>query len=342
MSGLHLSNAVPRGVASTSRWMRLARTVLALGALASTASPLVAQAQTFPTRPIHLVAPSPPGGGTDAVSRLVAQKLGDTAKWTVVVDTMPGAGNNIGLRFGAKAPPDGYTLVMGETSNLAVNQFLYKNLGFDPSKDLAPVALIGSGPLVLVVLTDSPYGDFGAVVAAAKKKQLSYASSGNGTVGHLVAESVRAASGGDMLHVPYKGAGPAMTDLLGGQVDLYYASLTAALPMIKGGKLRPLAVTSGKRLDVLPGVPTLIESGFPGFAYSVFYGVVAPAGTPPAVVELLNRQINKSLDSEETRNSLVERGIFPQPGTQGDFAKFLDGERKKWGPIVKASGASAD
>jgi tripartite-type tricarboxylate transporter receptor subunit TctC len=323
-------------------WRRVVRTVVAVGILGVAVASTAARAQTFPAKPVHLVSPSPPGGGTDAVSRLLAQKLGENAKWTVVVDTMPGAGNNIGLRFGAKAPPDGYTLVMGETSNLAVNQFLYKNLGFDPAKDLAPVALVGSGPLVLVVRSASPYGDLASVLAASRKQQLTFASSGNGTVGHLVAESVRTSSGGDMLHVPYKGAGPAMTDLLGGQVDIYYASLTAALPMIKSGKLRALAVTSGKRLGELAAVPTLIESGYPGFEYNVFYGVVAPAGTPQAVVELLNKQINAALDGSETRTNLSERGIFPQPGTPDDFARFLEAERKKWGPIVKASGASAD
>lgn len=333
-----LSQSCRRNLAA----LRVPVATMALCAFAAMAVSPVAHAQSFPTRPIHLVSPSPPGGGTDAVARLVAQRLSDVAKWTTVVDNMPGAGNNIGLRFGAKAAPDGYTLVMGETSNLAVNQFLYKNLDFSPAKDLVPVALIGTGPLVLVVRTESPYLDLGAVVKAAKTKGLTYASSGSGTVGHLVAESVRAASGGAMLHIPYKGAGPAMTDVLGGQVDLYYASLTSALPFVKSGKLRALAVTSDKRLDALPGVPTLIESGFPGFAYYVFYGVVAPAATPPAVVELLNKQITQSMDANEVRSSLVERGIFPQPGTSGDFARFLKLERDKWGPIVKSSGASAD
>jgi tripartite-type tricarboxylate transporter receptor subunit TctC len=342
MRGLISSDERKGAAGLHTAWRHVVRTVFAVGFLAVAVASTAARAQTFPAKPVHLVSPSPPGGGTDAVSRLLAQKLGESAKWTVVVDTMPGAGNNIGLRFGAKATPDGYTLVMGETSNLAVNQFLYKNLGFDPAKDLAPVALIGSGPLVLVVRSASPYADLASVLAASRKQQLTFASSGNGTVGHLVAESVRTSSGGDMLHVPYKGAGPAMTDLLGGQVDIYYASLTAALPMIKSGKLRALAVTSGKRLSELAAVPTLIESGFPGFEYNVFYGVVAPAGTPQPVVELLNKQINTALDGSETRTNLSERGIFPQPGTPEDFARFLEAERKKWGPIVKASGASAD
>jgi tripartite-type tricarboxylate transporter receptor subunit TctC len=301
-----------------------------------------AQEGWTPQRPIRLIAPSPPGGGTDTVSRVVAAKLEQIAKWQVIVETRPGAGNNIGMDAGAKSAPDGYTLVMGETSNLAVNQFLYKKLSFDPVNDLAPVALVGTGALVLVVRPDSPYGSLRTLMAAAKTKQISYASSGNGTVGHLVAESVRAATGADLLHVPYKGAGPAMTDLLGGQVDMYFASLTSALPLVQAGKLRALAVTSGSRLSALPGVPTLGEAGMPGGEYYVFYGVVAPAKTHGNIVAALNRKINEALESPDVRSSLHDKGIEVQPGTAAQFSAFLESERRKWAPVIRASGASVD
>lgn len=301
-----------------------------------------AQEAWSPQRPIRLIAPSPPGGGTDTVSRVVASKVEQIAKWQIVVETKPGAGNNIGMDAGAKSAPDGYTLVMGETSNLAVNQFLYKKLSFDPVQDLAPVALVGTGALVLVVRTESPYGSFQSLVAAAKDKQISYASSGNGTVGHLVAESVRTATGAGLLHVPYKGAGPAMTDLLGGQVEMYFASLTSALPLVKAGKLRALAVTAASRLPALPGVPTLAESGMPGGEYYVFYGVVAPAKTPANVVAALNQKINEALSGPDVQSNLREKGIEVQPGTPAQFRAFLDNERRKWAPLVKASGASVD
>ena len=225
-----------------------------LCALALTSLAGQGMADNYPTKAIRVISPSPPGGGTDAMSRLVASRLTETAKWQVFVENVPGAGNNIGLRAGARAAPDGYTLVMGETSNLAVNPYLYKSLDFSAVDDLVPVALMGSGPLVLVVRTESRFDSLASVIQAGKKSDLFYASSGSGTVGHLVAESLRDATGVKLQHIPYKGAGPAMNDLLGGQVDLYFASLTAALPHIAAGKLRPLAVSSEKRHGALPKV----------------------------------------------------------------------------------------
>ncbi len=301
-----------------------------------------AAAPWVPERPIHLISPSPPGGGTDAVSRLIAAKLGEQAKWQVIVDTKPGAGNNIGLEFGAKSPPDGYTAVLGETSNLAVNQFLYKKLNFDPAKDLTPVALVGTGVSVLVVNEASPFHDLASLLAAAKKRQLAYASSGNGTVGHLVAENLRVTTGASLLHVPYKGGGPAMTDMLGGQVDFYISSLVSALPLIKDKKLRALAVTSGARDASLPDVPTFIESGFKGFEYYTLYGVVVPARTPDNIVLTMNREINRVLDSPDVRANLAARGIYVHTGTPEAFGTFLNSERKKWSEVVKASGATAE
>ncbi len=319
---------------------RRAFAVMCSFAIASLAGP--GFADTFPSRPIRLIAPSPPGGGTDALSRLVAARLTDATKWSVFVENMPGAGNNIGLRAAAKATPDGYTLAMGETSNLAVNQFLFKKLDFSPSSETVPVALIGSIPLVLVVRTESRFDSLASIIEAGKKGDLFYATSGYGTVGHLISESLRTTAGLRLQHVPYKGAGPAMTDLLGGQVDLYFASLTAALPSIAAGKLKALAVTSEKRHDSLPNVGTLGEKGFPALTYSVFLGVVAPTGTPEAVLNLLNKEINSSMGTSAGREALVQRGVVPELVSRSQFASFLAAERAKWASVVKATGATVD
>ncbi|MEH3086691.1 MAG: tripartite tricarboxylate transporter substrate binding protein [Xylophilus ampelinus] len=332
---------------NTFRFPRLLRLSRVLGFAAllvplGAALPAAAADAWVPDRVIHLVSPSPPGGGTDAVSRLLAAKLGELAKWQVVVDTKPGAGNNIGMDFGAKAPPDGYTAVLGETSNLAVNPFLYKKLSFDPAKDLAPVALVGTGVSVLVVNAASPYRSLAALLSASKDKELSYASSGNGTVGHLVAESLQVANQSRLLHVPYKGGGPAMADMLGGQVDFYIASLVSAVPLIRDGRLRALAVTSGARDPLLPEVPTFAESGYPDFQYYTLYGVVVPAKTPDAVVRTMNREINRVLASPGVKESLAARGIYAKPGTPEEFDAFLATERRKWSAVVKASGATAE
>lgn len=299
-------------------------------------------AQAFPARVIKLISPSPPGGGTDAMARLVSTRLTEAAKWKVVVENMPGAGNNIGLRAGAKAAPDGHTLVMGETSNLAVNPFLFKKLDFNPLTELAPVALIGSGPLVLVVRTGSRFDSLASIIEAGKKGDVFYASSGNGTVGHLVAESLRVTAGLRLQHVPYKGAGPAMTDVLGGQVDIYFASLTSALPHIAAGKLKALVVTSEKPHAALPGIGTLAEKGFPSLTYSVFYGVVAPAGTPEDVLAVLNKEINAVLGAPDVHAAMAQQGIVPQLVPRAQFASFLAAERAKWATVVKATGATVD
>lgn len=326
------------------RFQSLYRRLAVFGVLgiAMTGGPVQAADPWVPERVIHLVSPSPPGGGTDAVSRLLATKLGELAKWQVVVDTKPGAGNNIGLEFGARSAPDGYTAVLGETSNLTVNQFLYKKLSFDPVKDLAPVALVGTGVSVLVVNSASPYRSLEALLAAAKSKELTYASSGNGTVGHLVAENLKVTKGVGLLHVPYKGGGPAMADMLGGQVDFYISSLVSAVPLIKDGKLRALAVTSGSRDALLPDVPTFVESGFPGFEYYTLYGVVVPARTPENIVATMNREINRVLEAPGVKENLAARGIYIKPGTPREFGSFLNSERRKWGAVVKSSGATAE
>lgn len=317
-----------------------------LSALSLAGGPF-AHAEVYPDKPIRFISPSPPGGGTDAMSRLVANKLTELVKWQMIVDNRAGAGGNLGMDLAAKSAPDGYTLAMGESSNLTINPYLYKKLPFNAAKDVAPVALVGTVPLVLVVAPNRPFNSLPSLIvasriAAAQKKALVFASSGNGTVGHLVGERWQRASGAELLHVPYKGAGPVMTDLLGGQVDLHFASLPAALALVKSGKLRALAVTSPQRVPSLPDVPTLVESGFPGFDYSVFYGVVAPTGTPKAVVTRLNAEINRVLQAPDTRASLTERGVEVRAGTPEQFGAFLANERSKWARAVKESGATID
>jgi tripartite-type tricarboxylate transporter receptor subunit TctC len=304
--------------------------------------PTQANAQNYPEKPIRVVVPSPPGGGTDSLTRLLSSKLGEQVHWQLVVDNRAGAGGNLGLDVAAKSPPDGYTIVMGESANLAINPYLYKKLPFDVAKDVTPVALVGTVPLVLVVSSMRPWDSLASITAAAKQKQLVHASSGNGTVGHLVGETWRRAAGVDLLHVPYKGAGPVITDLMGGQVDLHFASLPAALSLVKAGKLRALAVTSAQRLPSLPDVPTMIESGFPDFDYYVFYGVMAPAGTPRPIIAKLNAEIVRAIQSPDLRGNMAERGVDARGGTPEQFGAFLNAERAKWSRAVKESGATVD
>jgi tripartite-type tricarboxylate transporter receptor subunit TctC len=306
--------------------------------------PAAACSQAWPAKPIRFIVPFPPGGGTDIFSRTIANKLGEALHAQVVVDNKPGAGGNIGLDAAAKSAPDGYTLVMGQTSNLAINPSLYAKVPFDPIKDFAPVSLIAQAPLVLVVAPGAPWKTVADVVAAAKARpgQLSFASPGNGTVGHLAGEMLSRSAGVKLVHVPYKGAAPAMTDLMGGQVDLYFASLGAGVAQVKGGKLRALAVTSLARTPALPDVPSIAESGYANFDANTWYGVLAPAGTPAAVVARLNAEITRMLQLPEVRERLASEGGEILGGSIERFASFLRAEHAKWSQIVKESGARVD
>lgn len=309
-----------------------------------TALPRAAHAQhaSYPDKTIRLIVPSPPAGGTDTVARVVAERVTQAARWQFVIDNKPGAGGNIGMDAAAKAAPDGYTLAMGESANLAINPFLYRKMPYDAARDLVPVALVGTVPLVLVVPASSPYPSVGALAAVARLRPLTYASSGNGTVGHLVAEMWKKAIGAELTHVPYKGAAPAMTDLAGGQVDLHFASYPAALPLVRSGRLKALAVTSKRRHPGLPNVPTMIEAGYPEFDWHVFYGVVAPAGTPPQVIALVNARIGAALSEPGTRKTLADRGVDSVAGAPELFGAFLAAQRAKFARAVKLSGATVD
>ena len=303
---------------------------------------LAASAQSYPSKPIRFIVPNPPGGGTDILSRTLATKLSETQQWQVVVDNRPGAGGAIGLDAAAKSPPDGYTIVMGETSNLAINPALNPKLPYDPQKDLAPVSLIGSVPLVLVVATEKPYKTLAEVIAGAKRGSLTFASSGNGTVGHLSGEILKRAAGIDLVHVPYKGAAPAMTDLIGGQVDLYFASLPSAVPHMRNGKLRAVAVTTSQRATSLPEIPTIAESGYRDFSTSAWYGVLAPSGTPPAILKRLNEAILQVVQLPDVRARLANDGVEIQAGPPERFAELISAELNKWAKAVKESGAKVD
>ncbi|HTF16042.1 MAG TPA: tripartite tricarboxylate transporter substrate binding protein, partial [Burkholderiales bacterium] len=303
-----------------------------------------ANAQTYPAKPIRLIVPFPPGGGTDIAARTIANKLSDSVKWTFVVENKPGAGGNLGVEQAVKSPADGYTLVIGQTSNLAINPTLYVKLPYDPLKDLSPVALIVSAPVVLVVALNSRYASLGDLLAAAKADPgaVTFASPGNGTVSHLSGELLQRAAGVKLTHVPYKGASQALTDTLGGQVQSFMSSVPSALSQIKGGRLRAIAVTSAKRAPELPEVPTIAESGYKGFEASTWYGLLAPAGTPAAVVARLNAEVNRALGTPEVRQRLAAEGGEVLGGSPEQFASFLRAEHAKWGRVVKESGARAE
>jgi tripartite-type tricarboxylate transporter receptor subunit TctC len=317
----------------------------AIFALALAATGATAFAQTaYPNKPIRLVVPFPPGGGTDLIARTVAQRLTDTLKWTIIIDNRPGAGGNIGVDSVAKAAPDGYTLVIGQTSNLAVNPTLYPKLPYDPIKDFSPVVVLSSSPIVIAVAAQSPFKTFADVVAAAKKKPktITLGYSGNGTVAHLSSELAQKTAGIELQHIPYKGASQAMTDVMSGQVDLYMSSVPTLLGHVRDQKLRALAVTSIKRSGELPDTPTLAESGYKDFDAVTWFGILAPAGTPADVVRALNTEFNKALRDPAVATKLRSDGGDVIGGTPEQFSALIKSEIPRWGRIVKESGATID
>ena len=317
------------------------RLLLALAASTFTAT---AFAQAWPTKPIRIVVPFPPGGGTDTIARETSQRVAAATGWTFVIDNKPGAGGNLGVDAAAKSPADGYTLVLGQTSNLAINPTLYAKLPYDSQKDLAPVVLVANAPLVMVTGTGTPYKTLADAVSAAKAKPgaVNFASPGNGTVAHLTSELFQKAAGVKTQHVPYKGAAQALTDVMSGTVELYMSSVPTLIGHIRNGKLRPLAVTSAKRVDDLPDVPTINESGFKGFDAVTWFGLLAPAGTPKDVVAKLNAEFNRALQSPELRKKLGDEGADAVGGTPEQFAALIKDEIPRWGKVVKESGARID
>lgn len=325
--------------------MLLRRRILSLAALACALGAPAVQAQgAYPSKPIRMIVPFPPGGGTDILARLVSSKLTEVNKWTVVADNKPGAGGTIGITEAVKAAPTGYDLVMGQKDNLVIGPWLYKNLPWDPTKDLTAVAHVAYTPVVIATSASSRFKTLADVVAAAKAAPgtITYGSPGNGTSIHLAGDLFEKAAGIKLSHVPYKGSNPALMDALAGNVDLLVSSLPSAMGQIKAGKLHPLAVTSAKRSSSLPDVPTVAESGFKGFDVSTWYGVFAPAGTPAAVVKTLNAEVNKLLATADVKAAINAQGAEPQAMTPEQFSTLLKTEYQQWKGIVEASGAKIE
>ena len=303
-----------------------------------------AWAQAYPARPIRIVVPFPAGGATDLLARAVAQKLTEAWGQSVVVDNRPGAGGNIGSELVARAAPDGYTLEMGTVGTHAINASLYAKMPYDHVKDFAPVILVAGVPNVLVINPALPVNSVPALIAYAKANpgKLNFASSGSGTSIHLSGELFKVMAGVQMTHVPYKGSAPALQDLLGGQVQVMFDNLPPSLPQIKAGKLRALAVTSATRAPALPDVPTIGESGLPGYEASSWFGVLAPAGTPPAIIAKLNAEIAAWLATPEAKEKMLALGANAAGGSPEDFAKHIAAETAKWQRVVRESGAKVD
>ena len=318
-------------------------TIVGIAAI-GVAAPAAAQAPAYPTKPVRLVVPFPPGGATDIIARAVAQKLGETLGQSIVVDNRPGAGGNVGTELVAKAAPDGYTLEMGTVGTHAINASLYAKMPYDNVKDFAPIILVAGVPNVLEVTPSLPVNSVQELIAYAKANpgKLNFASSGNGTSIHLSGELFKVMAGVQMTHVPYKGSAPALQDLIGGNVQLMFDNLPPSLPQIKSGKLRAIAVTSAARAPALPDVPTIAESGLPGFEASSWFGLLAPAGTPPAIIAKINAEVATWLASPEGREKLAAIGANAAGGSPEDFARHIQAETAKWAKVVKESGAKVD
>ena len=331
MNSLHNVRAL-RAFAFTAGMLALA---FASGAIA---------AETYPARPIKLIVPFPPGGGPDLIAREVATTVTTQQGWTIIIDNKPGSGGNIGMDAAAKAAPDGYTLVMGQTSNMAINPSLYAKLPYNPQKGLTPVGLVASAPLVIAVASNSPYKTLADLMNAAKANPdgINYASSGSGTVAHLATEQLQRIANVKLTHVPYKGAAQGVTDLIGGQIQMYISSVVTLSGHIRNGKMRALAVTSAKRSADLPNVPTVAEAGYKGFEAVTWFGIAAPAGVSKDAVAKLNAAFNKALETPDVRKKLTEQGADVLGGPSEQFAALVRDETVRWAKVVKESGAKVD
>ena len=316
-----------------------------LGAAALALALPTAQAQpgSYPEKPIRIVVPYTAGGFNDTMARVFARKLQDAWGQPAVVDNKPGAGTVLGTDAGAKAAPDGYTLVVVGFP-LVVNQYIYPKLPYDTKNDFAPVILGGQTPNLLLVRADSPIKTMADLVAKAKASpgKLDYASAGNGTSLHLAMEYFKSVTGTDMVQVPYKGSAPMVTDLLGGQVDVMFDNLPNAMPHVKTGKMRALAVTTPKRLPELPNVPTVAEQGYPGFEVAVWYGLAAPKGTPKPILDKLNAELQKALQSDDVKAIFAAQGVDVLGGSTSDFEKFFQAQDAKWAPVIRKAGIKAE
>ena len=318
----------------------------ALLCVALSFAPLAAQAQgaaTFPSKPIRLIIPYPPGGGSDTISRPLMQRVGENLKQQIVVDNRGGAGGNIGMEIAAKSPPDGHTIVFALTAQLAVNPALYKKIPYDPLKDFAPITLLATGPYILVVHPSLPAKSVKELIALARSRpnQITYASSGNGSGGHLANELLNHMTKVKMLHVPYKGGGPALVDLLAGNVQVLFATWVSSKPHIESGRIRALGVSTAKRLTGVD-IPTIAEAGVPGFDAGVWYAYLAPAGTPRDIVMKWNAEIVRAANAPEYRKILSAAAIELIGSTPEELEKFMKSELVKWARVVKEANVHVD
>ena len=304
----------------------------------------VAQAQSYPTKPIRLIVPFPPGGGNDVIARVIAQKLGERLGQQVIVDNRAGANGIVGLQALMQSPPDGYTLAVGAAGPLAVNPSLYDKLPYDPLKDFSPITNMVNYPLLLVVHPSVPVKTTQDLInlAKAKPKQLYFASPGSGNSGHLAGELLNSMANVQTVHVPYKGQGPALSDLISGQVQMLYSSIPSVLPQVKSGQLNALAVGSAKRVPSLPDIPTISESGVPGYEAYSWVGMVAPAKTPKDIVNRLNREIVDILKQKDVSEKLNQQGALPVGDSPEQFGAYIKTEIEKWGAVVRAANIKAD
>jgi tripartite-type tricarboxylate transporter receptor subunit TctC len=319
------------------------RTPAALCAVTLIAAP-VALAQDYPTRPITLLVPYAAGGGNDAMARIAADKMSRTLGQQIVVENRGGAGGTLATRDAARAAPDGYTLVIGGTGTLAIDPALYKNVGYDPRKDFAPVGLIAKSALVILVNPALPVYSVKDLIALAKKEpgQINYASAGVGSGIHLGTVYFASVADIDITHIPYKGSAPALTDLIGGHVSIYFSSLPPAIGLVKDGKVRAIAVTDTKRSPLFPDVPTVAEQGLPGYEAVLHYGIVAAAGTPRPIVAKLNAALRQAVTSPDLAEKIAADGAEPLASTPEEYAADIDREETKWSAIVKKSGATVE
>ncbi|MBI3043061.1 MAG: tripartite tricarboxylate transporter substrate binding protein [Betaproteobacteria bacterium] len=319
------------------------RLVFAALAAACALTPQLAAAQAYPAKTIRFIVPFAPGGGNDILGRVVAQKLNEAFGVPVVVDNRPGAGGTLGTDLTAKAPPDGYTMLINNLS-VAVNVTLYSKLPFDPLKDLQTISLVGRQPNILVVHPTLPVTSWKALHALAKKHpgQLTFSSGGVGSSSHLAGELLKVVAGVDMVHVPYKGMGPALVDLISGQVQLSMSTMASALPHVRSKRMRPLAVSTAKRVAVVPDVPTLQEAGLRGYEHSTWYGLYVPAGTPRPAVDRLNETVRKVVASADVKKRFSPQGVEPASNSPDEFRAFLIAEIGKWAKVVKAAGLRAN
>ena len=319
------------------------RTLIPLLLGAALTAPLLSMAQEYPSKAIRFVVPFAPGGGTDIIGRVIAQALNDALGQPVVVDNRGGAGSTLGTEIVAKSPADGYTILFGNIS-LAFNATLYTKLRYDTIRDLAPISLSAVQPNILVIHPGLPAMNLKEFIelARANPGKYNYASAGTGSGTHLAAELLKLQTKIDIVHVPYKGTGPALTDLLGGQINMMVSTFASALPHVKSGRMRALGVTTAKRSPATPDVPTLIEGGVAGYDYSTWYGLLAPAGTPKAIIDKLNATNRKVLARDDIKQRLESQGVDPIVNTPAEFTAYVKSETEKWGKVVKATGAKAE